>query len=907
MVAKVVINQTNYKEMVTELKRCNRLRELEIRNHDVKTKTFKELVPDSLNSIILSNCNIENQSELFKEISRFEKLKNLQLSNCYLVYLDRSITQINSLKNLNLDNNFLRELPEEIFSKIQLTHLSAKGNKLKHLPSYLVLSGSLQSLDLRQNTKLNTKQLFEYLNFMPQVKTLSIGPKNQIQKNARANTNIENIHLVKADVKNINEVLSSWAQLKSLRVTAPQTNKKEIELGLLKEIPQLESLVVNSSKAIKLNNASYKINLLETLAINSPKVVLPKLDSNTTPELSKLKIGNANFENVQLQIGYLPNLQKIELNNLENAPEVDFTKLPKLQFLDLSNANLPILAKNLSSQSPLQSIKLAGNLLSDAELQKIEGLFPNVKIQKETRIKELTPSIIQEPTAIKIKKQKNTMYSTINPSKEKSIVTKSNYKITIAPNSFIDEKGNPITEDVKLEITSYSNPLEFALAGIPMTVPEGKVTEFFSSSAMVAVKPASSNPNIRINPESPIKIELPVNRTTDTLYQLNENNGIWEKMEGNSLETINNVQLSNFIRDVNRVRFNRPIYPSFKGRTETVERLSFDVKRRKNQASFAISISSKYNKAVNSNMHKKFATKHQLKRYKWVYDGNSAQKTYKTLDSLSKLMKHYYTKGYKNKHRVRSSTKPALIRDITLSPDTANDHFLMTISIFNSKLIIPCYPELNVNNHATETQKIKHLYKSYKRSNKRKLKQWNKIEARKEADQIAHNKKLEKFQQLMAEYREKVAKYGSKVFQVNLPDSVLHLTAEELLEQPLNIPVSQAFFAASFGTFNEDVYYKINKPTTFKGNLLAENKVVKPNSIIIIDKSRAGTINIRWKNSFTTDSKSDVAIITELDNNRLGYVSSNRLKEFFLNPTKELKLDVVDRNTITYNELEKLL
>jgi hypothetical protein len=166
-----------------------------------------------------------------------------------------------------------------------------------------------------------------------------------------------------------------------------------------------------------------------------------------------------------------------------------------------------------------------------------------------------------------------------------------------------------------------------------------------------------------------------------------------------------------------------------------------------------------------------------------------------------------------------------------------------------------------------EAKRIKSFYRGYNRVEKRRKRAWGKVNKRYDSKMADYNSKNEIFSDAMKAYNKEFQKRLAKKLGVNMPDSLLYMTDQELAAANIKIPVQQKLQILGFGTFNCDVIYRYQEPVQFKGNIIAENgEELKPKNIIILDKTQNGTFNTKWKNKFMYDAKNEVAILAPLEN-----------------------------------------
>jgi hypothetical protein len=102
-------------------------------------------------------------------------------------------------------------------------------------------------------------------------------------------------------------------------------------------------------------------------------------------------------------------------------------------------------------------------------------------------------------------------------------------KIRIPSNAFLDKDGNIVKDKVDITFREFHTPLDFYLAGIPMTYDENGVEKVFESGGMVEINATSNKNEVFVNPENKIKVDM-ISWTKSTefnAYDLDKTIGKW--------------------------------------------------------------------------------------------------------------------------------------------------------------------------------------------------------------------------------------------------------------------------------------------------------------------------------------------------------------------------------------------
>ncbi len=91
--------------------------------------------------------------------------------------------------------------------------------------------------------------------------------------------------------------------------------------------------------------------------------------------------------------------------------------------------------------------------------------------------------------------------------------------INIPKSAFVDAEGKKIQGEVELRVREFHDPIDFFVAGIPMTYDSAGVRYHFESAGMIEVVAFQNNKKINIAPEKAIDIEL-VSNDNDSKHNL---------------------------------------------------------------------------------------------------------------------------------------------------------------------------------------------------------------------------------------------------------------------------------------------------------------------------------------------------------------------------------------------------
>jgi hypothetical protein len=97
---------------------------------------------------------------------------------------------------------------------------------------------------------------------------------------------------------------------------------------------------------------------------------------------------------------------------------------------------------------------------------------------------------------------------TVEPDSATVLTTPRGTKIRIPSNAFLDKDGNSVKGKVDITFREFYSPLDFYLAGIPMTYNENGIEKVFESGGMVEINATSNKKEVFVNPKNKIKVDM---------------------------------------------------------------------------------------------------------------------------------------------------------------------------------------------------------------------------------------------------------------------------------------------------------------------------------------------------------------------------------------------------------------
>jgi hypothetical protein len=117
----------------------------------------------------------------------------------------------------------------------------------------------------------------------------------------------------------------------------------------------------------------------------------------------------------------------------------------------------------------------------------------------------------------------------VDAAKGDTIVYPSGSIILFPPNAFVDEAGRPVTGNVQVKYREFKDPIDFFLAGIPMSYDSAGVAYQFESSGMFDIRAFKDDKPVFVNKERKPEVNLASKNKSDkhSLYFLDTVQGKW--------------------------------------------------------------------------------------------------------------------------------------------------------------------------------------------------------------------------------------------------------------------------------------------------------------------------------------------------------------------------------------------
>jgi Leucine-rich repeat (LRR) protein len=427
-------------------------------------------------------------------------VRELHLTNSPLTLIDTSFNRFTSLKVLEASYNPIMEVSEGVsipsLKELNLAHasynpwkmgaigkafpnleqLNLSSNQLSFIWSGLQSLPNLVRLDVSDNHLITIPVEIMYL---ANLKELNLS-KNEIQ--LQGNELGALWSLKKLDISNNsgtiteNLILSiaENKQLKELAIDENELSSKSIQLLANMNLERLELNNVQKPTAINFTRFS---TIKKVALTHSPNWLSPET-SKQFDQVAELELSNSS---IPPRLEKLKALRVLVLNNIDEAQIPMLYPLKGLSVLDVSNTSF--------TKDQIAKLKL--------ELPATEIITGTTDVSENMIANKVEPLIQIPSKTIEIQSDKA------------STVEEKNVSLDIPENAFLDESGNIYKGKLTIALTVYDDPIQTALAGIPMAFTENDREELFASNGMLKFEATGENKEVlKPNPDKLIQASV---------------------------------------------------------------------------------------------------------------------------------------------------------------------------------------------------------------------------------------------------------------------------------------------------------------------------------------------------------------------------------------------------------------
>lgn len=790
---------------------------------------------------LLKRISINNnpQFDFFKFTVDFQEmthLEELSASNCNLVMIPYQLTFFTNLKKLDLSYNSILEVPYHFSFLTSLTKCDLSNNRINQVGYSFRDLKKLKSLDVSGNTDLNVKDLCSSL----EGKVLDE---------------------LKLEIKDTLPESLVYVEVAKLDLTTSSNTKWGTALASM----NFSDLTVRN----KNGDNSLSKDMLQQLAVKS--------------NLNNLAFIGFTIQEIPSQLIHAKNLKSLDVSASRLNSTIGLEKM-----ISLKNLNVKENSLTLEQVQDLKTKLPSCNIQSDEE--KLNGSAVSYTI---------TPPIEE----LKVETEK----IIVDPKKESEFVSSSGETtLDIPANAFLDSKGKIVTAPVEIRFKEYNDPLSVALSGIPMQIKNADGTSGdFNSAGMFELNAFANGEPVYPNPKALITANIISKQTTPyNLYSYTDGRG-WELMQSEPitpelLAPSSEAALpASGVGSYNSGFKNLTFYDTSLTKRKYIAhpKIQYDLKKKASEKSFRIQFYSPLMYTKYGDVSSRYPI-NVPDEYKTVlsqpllYNGNNYENDFKLMDTIRKSLKKVYMekgtyKRYKKNGKRVVKYKYAenvLLKNVTLSPDTKNDDYVLSFNYRGENHKIHVIPEGEGNSAAKIQEQNKKFYQNYL---------------------FAKNKYDKAFEKVLAEYKEDVQKAQDSLSKVLAEKNINLSEAREAMASS-----GKAIYSlqvASFGIVNCDVVGRMIKPKavrlTFKDIL---GKALIFFQMIRIDLKNNSITYVGPDEPLMIDYGHDqTALLFVMANHQIGIVSADDLKLHRDDSSMDVK--VVDTDSFTPKKVRAML
>jgi Leucine-rich repeat (LRR) protein len=578
-----------------------------------------------------------NQNVFYTLEKAFEKPNDvweLDLTNKKINYLPDSINKFTNLEILIISKNNIEVLPNVIGNLSKLKILNVSDNPIKGLPVEITKLSHLKEIDLSNDENLNYTDAFIKLSNLKKLRTLTISFTQSILYSIDTLQQIQKLNIINCAIIEKQCSLYKLRKLRELNISNCKIDDNTKFIDDLKYLKNLKSLSISSKDITEFPESLCELYSLKHLELKISKLHNLPLNFSKLSKLETLSLSDSPVINIDTLFTTIKDMKRLhclslQSCNLSTIPN-SICNIAAICNLNLSGNNIKMLSSGLNELSRLAYLDLRGNPIDKENYNKIRKQLPHCTVicdvgLEKIGIKPPFKNNIIEPQTFKVKAEQ-----------ESVLKTNSGTKINIPVNAFVDENGQIVSGDVRIEYQEYNNSVDIFLSGIPMSYKQDGVDYFFNSGGMFSFNAYKNDTKLYANPKSPVTIDL-ISYNNDkrmNLYHYDEIKQEWDEEDTSNtiIESANiikprapiepNANDMGLIKPVKDI-ITEPVKPVFNYSVFNA-RLYVTFDDNSNNKSFRIAIPNnppgdKYSK----NQYKAFFDVKYLKDYNWVCDDGS--------------------------------------------------------------------------------------------------------------------------------------------------------------------------------------------------------------------------------------------------------------------------------------------
>lgn len=303
----------------------------------------------------IESLDVSNNANIFLPLEFIEsaiKLLSLRMVNVRASKFPVNITEAYKLVSLELQRNFIKKVPSSISKLGNLTILNLQCNELDKLPNGFSQLKNLQLLDLSSNRFVHYPEVINQCTNLLQI-DLSYNKIHRVPSSINQLVKLAKINLSHNKLTSINDL----SEMKNLRTLNLRHNRVSI---VKTNAPNLQNLFLTSNR---ISNFEENLPKLRALEIQGNPVTSISFSEFYPMNMTSLSLSKAQLASIPGELfTKLTRLEKLELseNNLSTLPS-EIGGLTKLVYLSAARNKLESLPSEFSQLKSLRSLDLHSN------------------------------------------------------------------------------------------------------------------------------------------------------------------------------------------------------------------------------------------------------------------------------------------------------------------------------------------------------------------------------------------------------------------------------------------------------------------------------------------------------------------------------------------------------------------
>lgn len=348
----------------------------------------------------IESLDVSNNANIFLPLEFIEsaiKLLSLRIVNVRASKFPINITEAYKLVSLELQRNFIKKVPSSISRLGNLTILNLQCNELDKLPRSFSQLQNLQLLDISSNRFSDYPKVINSCTNLLQV-DLSYNKIQYLPESINKLVKLAKINLSHNKLDQINS-LSDMKNLRTLnlrfnRISSIKTNASNLQNLFLTDnrisnyednVPKLRTLEMQENPITIISFKDFYPTNMTFLSLNKAQLAsIPGMLFTKLSRLEKLELNENNLTRLPSEIGLLSKLVYLSVsrNKLESLPQ-EFSQLKSLRSLDVHSNNIRNFFDGMEDIE-LNSLNISSNMFGTVDLDRkfIHNISNGSKLSK---------------------------------------------------------------------------------------------------------------------------------------------------------------------------------------------------------------------------------------------------------------------------------------------------------------------------------------------------------------------------------------------------------------------------------------------------------------------------------------------------------------------------------------------